>query len=109
MTDPDAYVRNLKDIGDAIKRHNAQLKILKSKKQESEKRLYIYMSKNNIDEYRGYKASKLAPKEKKPIKNKAEKKMDAIRLFSDTGINDPETFWEMFQNTQKLKPPDEDN
>jgi hypothetical protein len=110
MTDPDAYIRNLKDMGDSIKRHNAQLKILKDKKKATESRLYSYMIRNNLEEYGGYKAAKLAPKIKNPIKKKAEKKSDAMRLFSDTGITDPESFWEAFQSTQKIvKPQDEDS
>jgi hypothetical protein len=102
MTDPDAYVRNLKEIGDSIKRHNSQLKTLKEKKKAAERRLHAYMTRNNLIEYGGFKATTLAPKEKKPIKKKAEKKADAVRLFAETGITDPEGFWEAFQNTQKV-------
>jgi len=107
MADPDSYIRNLNSIGESIKRHNAQLKILREKKKESEKRLHSYMIKNNMEEYGGYKASKIAPKEKKLVKKKKEKKTDAIRLFSEIGITDPESFWDALQETQKVKSPDE--
>lgn len=107
MTDPDSYIRNLKEIGDSIKRHNSQLKILRDKKKATEQRLYTYMTKNNLEEYGGIKASKIAPKEKKLVKKKAEKKNDAIALFTEVGITDAETFWEAFQDTQKPKPREE--
>lgn len=109
MTDAESYVRNLKSIGDSIKRYSSQLKELKEKKKLAEQRLYNYMNRNNLEEYGGYKKAKLAPKERKPVKKPAEKKSDAMKLFSDTGISDPELFWEAFQSTQKPAPPNEDD
>lgn len=106
MTDPEGYVRNLKSINESIKRHSDQLKTLREKKKAAEDRLYRYMSKNNLDEYQGYKISKLTPKKKIKRKPEKEKKQDAIDLFCQNGIQDPETFWEQLKSTQKYKDPE---
>jgi|WetSurMetagenome_2_1015567.scaffolds.fasta_scaffold449112_1 hypothetical protein len=108
MTDPDAYVRNIDSINESIKRHNGQLKILRTKKLESQERLAIYMEKHGIEEYKGYKLAKIKPKQKLPQKKKKEKKSDAIKLFSEIGVDDPEALWEEFQRTQKYKLPSSD-
>lgn len=101
MSDPYSYVRNLAKIKDSEKRCTSQLKELRQKKKQTEQRLYEYMKKNNLDNFEGYKASKLAPKPKKMVKKKSEKDQDALKIISDVGISDPELFWETLKATQK--------
>jgi hypothetical protein len=91
-----------------MKRANKQILIMRKKKADVQMKLYAWMVKHNLDEYGGYKTSKLAPK-KKSRKNAKDKKQDALRLFSDIGVDDPETLWMEFQKTQKPLPPDEEN
>lgn len=98
----DSYVRQIKDVDAALKRLNAQAKELRKKKKEAQTRLHAWMVKNGVDEYGQIPAKKIAPKtpvKRKPVKKKKE---DAIRLFSQIGVNDPEELWEEFQRTQKL-------
>jgi len=107
MADPQSYVRNLTSINDSIKRHNQQLKILRAKKMDAQRRLHTYMVRNNLADFEGYNQTKIAPKVKLPVKKKADKKADAIRLFTDVGISDPEILLDAFQRTQKYTPSEE--
>ncbi len=100
--DMDSYARNLKNIEESIKRHNAQLKDLRVKKIAAEERLRNIMQRRGVNEYEGYKLDKLGPKPKKSVKKKAEKKADAVKLFREANIDNPELFWDMFQDTQKV-------
>ncbi len=74
MSTPDGYVRELKTVDDTISRYNILLKSLREKKKTTQTRLYAYMEKNNLEEYGGYKASKLAPRKKVPRKKDKDKK-----------------------------------
>lgn len=104
MTDPESYVRNLKNIDTSIKRYADQLKELKEKRKLTQQRLYAYMKKNGLEKYQGYELKKLEPKQKTPTKKKADKKRDAIQLFHNVGFDDPEALWNAFQDTQKVIP-----
>ncbi len=108
-TDPDAYVRNLKTMDAAIKKFNAQLKSIKQQREVTRERLYRYLVRNNLEEYGGYKAKSIAPKTKIPVKKKAEKEADALRLFREVGIDDPDAFLVAFHATQKFKKPTDDD
>ena len=99
------YVKQLSNIDAAIKRLNAELKKARLKKKIVCEHLHKWMKKNGMEEYEGYKAEKLVPK--KIIRKKPkEKKEAAIQLFSETGIPDPEGFWDQLQNIQKNVPVD---
>ena len=99
------YVRTLNSINKELKRLNDEKKRLTLEKKKIERFLYEAMKRTNVKEYQGYKTAKLSPKEKiKPLrKKKKEKYHDAIRLFTEVGIPDPEGFWNEFQRTQKIE------
>lgn len=89
-----------------MKRCNEQLKDLKVKKKKSEALLYSYMTRNHIEEYKGYKRDKLAPKPKKKTKTQKQKKIAVIGVLTQMGISDPETAWEAIREAQR---PEENN
>jgi hypothetical protein len=98
---PDAYIREIESINDALKRLNTHAKTLREKKKVTTNHLYSWMKNHDIDEYNGIKIEKIKPKEKKFRKKEKDKKEDAIRLFTEIGIPDPEGFWSEFRETQK--------
>ena len=102
MALPSSYVREINSIDVALKRYNSIVGDLRKKKALAKGRLHNWMTNHDITEYEGFKISSLQSK-RQPIKKKAEKKKDAIKLFSEIGIDDVEGFWEMFQDTQKIR------
>lgn len=102
MSAAEGYVRQIKSLDDALRRHNEQTKIIRVQRTKAKERLYKWMKSNNQDEYQGYKIDKLAPRPKVPRKKTKEKKEDALRLFSTIGVDDPEELWIAFQRTQKI-------
>jgi len=98
----DAYVSKIKTLDETIKRYNKLLKKLREQKKESQGHLYAYMVRRSLDEYKGIKLAKIAPKEAPIRKKQKDKKNDAIQLFNEIGIPDPEGFWHDFQETQKV-------
>ena len=65
------------------------------------------MKSHNIEEVDGVKITKLKPKtvlRKKP----SEKKRDAVELFKEVGIPDPNQFWDELMSTQKPKIQDDE-
>lgn len=106
MANPDAYIREIESIDEALKRVNKHAKELRAKKNASRERLYKWMEHNHVEEYKGYTTKKLAPKPKIKRKKPKEKKESAVRLFSEIGVDDPEALWEAFLETQKPVVPD---
>lgn len=100
MTTPAGYLRQIKELDQALKRYNLKTKELREKKKLAQHRLYKYMARRELDEYEGIRISSIAPKEKKIRKKAKDKKQDAIRLFAEAGIPDPVSFWDDFQSTQ---------
>lgn len=105
----EGYVRQIKDIDEALKRLNAQTKQLRAQKLTAKTRLYEWMKKREYDEYEGYKLAKIAPKPKIPRKKAKDKKADALRLFAEAGANDPEELYQAFLATQKVVAPQEED
>jgi hypothetical protein len=101
-TTADSYIRQIKDVDAALKRLNVQAKELRKKKKEAQSRLHSWMEKNKVEEYGEISLKKITPKPPAKRKPAKKKKDDAIRLFSQIGVNDPEELWEEFQRTQKL-------
>ena len=99
----DRYVKQLQDLDSTIKRLNKTISDARKKKKDTQKHLYAWMVKNNVDKLGGYTVKKIAPKlhkaKRKPPKQKKE---DALKLFNEIGITDPEAFWEEFEKTQKV-------
>lgn len=108
MTTPEGYIRQISSIEDALKRHNQQVKELRQKQRLAKTRLYEWMSAKGLEEYQGYTIKKVAPRPKIIRKKAKEKKEDALRLFSEIGVNDPEEFWDALQRTQKAGKLEED-
>lgn len=110
MASPSGYVYEIKSLRKEIKRLNDHLSVLRSQKRTAEGRLYNYMVKNNLNKYEGITLGSIKPNsEKFPRKRKSDKKRDAIQLFRDTGINDPETFWNQFLETQRYSTEESSN
>jgi hypothetical protein len=97
----DAYVRQLKDLSDALARLNSQTKDIREKQKQTKARFAEWMERKEIEEYQGYKLSKIKPKPRIPIKPKERRKNDAIRLFSEIGVTDPQDLWDRYQQTQR--------
>lgn len=102
---------SLKNMNAEIKRLNTQLKIMREEKKKTEERLYNWMTKRGIDDYCGFKRDRIKPKEKTILKRKPKKQKieDALKLFRDAGIPDPEEFYMQYQGTQKAIPPNEED
>jgi hypothetical protein len=102
MSRAESYVHEINSLEPEIKRLNQRLKQLREQKKTAENHLYQYMVRHNLEKFEGKTLKKLTPKQKQTRKPLANKKADAIKLFRETGIPDPETFWLEFQQTQKL-------
>lgn len=108
MALPSGYVREIKSIDETLKRYNKIISDLRKKRNIAKDRLVKWMQNHHMDEYEGFKLNKLS-KQRVPTKPKKEKKEDALKLFNEVGINDPEEFWKMFQATQKKNNEKKDN
>ena len=104
----EADVRRLKDLDDALKRANEKVSNLRKKKKDAQEKLYRSMEKNGVEKYEGYSISKLRPKVPAKRKPAKAKKKDAIRLFSEIGVDDPDELYEKFQRTQRIIKEEED-
>ena len=104
----DSYIREIKSLRKEIKRLNGSLKVLRDQKTVVEGHLYRYMKKNGIEKIDGITINSIKPREERlPRKKKSEKKRDAIELFQEIGVSDPEQLWLEFQATQRYQNPDE--
>lgn len=104
-----SYISEIDSITKSLRQYSKSSKELRKQKALAIERLYHWMKNHQLEEYEGYKLEKIAPKPKNLRKKAKEKREDALRLFSEVGINDPEEFWEAFQRTQKPAPPEEDS
>lgn len=96
-----SYVNEIKSIDAELKRLRERSSKLREQKQKAQSALYFFMKNNRHETYEGFKIDALAPKPKKSRKSAKQKKADAIVLFQETGIPDPENFWNSLQSTQK--------
>ena len=99
----ETYIKEIESLNKEIQRLNKEKKKHFDRKKKLETDLYHLMNRHNIPEYNGYKKEKLKPKIKTTMKRKKKKEKynDAIQLFIETGIPDPESFYEELQKTQK--------
>jgi hypothetical protein len=99
-----SYVREIKSIVQEIKRLNDTAKRLKTQKLEKEGYLYQYMKDRGMTEIEGIKIGKICPKnEKIKRKKQSEKRDDALKLFRQVGVDDPESLWNRLEETRKSK------
>lgn len=102
MSSGERYVKQLADIDATLKRLNSKTTELRKKKKEVQTHLHTWMVRHNHDKFEGYSVEKIAPKAKPKRKPASKKKQDALVLFQQVGIDDPERFWEEFTRTQKV-------
>lgn len=103
MASGESYARQLRDLSVSLDRLNKQVKDIKKKQLAAKTFLSLWMERNNLEVYQGFKLSKIKPKPKIPRKPAKEKERDALRLFNEVGIPDPTDFWTRLQATQKLR------
>jgi len=102
MFNPDSCVREIRSVEKELKRLGKQVKDLREQKKKAESRLLEYMKRNSIASYSGLHKELLEKKFLiKTYKKANEKREEAFRLFMETGIPDPENFWEKLRSTQK--------
>lgn len=95
-----SYINEIKSIDKELKRISVHTSNLRIRKKEIEQNLYNYMKDHNINELEGVKITKLCSK--KIRKKPSEKKRDALALFREVGIPNPDEFWDSFISTQKV-------
>jgi hypothetical protein len=86
-----------------LQRLNIITKKLRQQQDQAKQRVYRYMVAHNLEEIDGVTLKKVAPKEKFPRKKKSEKVNDALKLFRESGLTDPEGFWNELQKTQRYQ------
>lgn len=101
MSNPNAYIKEIDSLTFEIKRLNTVLKKLRKQKRAAQTHLYNYMVRNKIEKYGGHTIKSVCPRQSRPRKSKSAKKADAIELFRQVGIVDPEKFFTEFNATQK--------
>lgn len=95
------FTSELRKVEGELKHYNAKVNALRKSKTNLKLQLYNYMEKHNLQELEGYTLTELKPKEKKMRKSKistTQKKQNAISLFKNVGIINPEKFYEEFKN-----------
>lgn len=103
MSHPEAYVRVIKEIKEELTRLAVLSSELRIQKKEQEKYLRKYMKKNKLEKYKDITLKSITPKRPSLIKPKDKKKEDAINMFRDQGIENPEEFWNELQISQKFQ------
>lgn len=105
MAHPDGYVNEIESLNKEIKRLNAHLKSLREQRKTAQTHLYEYMVAHNLEKYNNITLKSVTPRQRKQRKPEKKKKEDAINLFRDIGVNDPEDFWLQFKATQSYTSP----
>lgn len=94
MTCPIYHIEQIEKLNRESKRLNLQLKVLRTQKKVHEKHIYIYMKRNSLETYKGFKLSKLEPKPQRKRIPKSQKQQAVMNLCRMTGIPDPQKFIE---------------
>lgn len=96
----ESYVNTIKSIDKELKRRREGIKKLNEEKKLNQRYLYQWMKSRGIDQLGGITLKSIEPKEKVIRKKPSEKKSEAIKLFHQIGVPDPQGFWEEFKKTQ---------
>ena len=104
MSNPEAYVREIKSICEEIKRSNTRLSTLREQRKYKQSLLYKYMVDRGLEKFEGITINSISPKAPKPRKPEVEKRKDAVELFRQAGISNPEDFYTEFKTTQIAHP-----
>ena len=96
------YADEILNIENEMKRVRKHLKDLRDLKIAPTKALYRYMKEHDLKVYKTIKIDKIAPSLPKPSKKlPSQKKKDALNFFRDSGVGNPEEFYQQFLLTQK--------
>jgi len=102
MNRAEAYRSEIESLKSEISRLREHMRRLTAQKKKAEHNLYNHMERTGLDKVGRITKKSIAPKNPpKPRKKKADKQRDAIQLFYETGIPDPEAFWDELQATQQ--------
>ena len=101
MNRADSYAREITSLDQEIKRLNAHLRGLRQQRKAAQERLYNHMNRNNLQKVGKITMRRVAPRKKTPRKPESIKRQDAIKLFKNIGVPQPEQFWREFKETQK--------
>lgn len=104
-----SYIYAINKINDELRRLNTRVKELKEYKKNQEEKLYLAMKALNIDNSGSYSKKILekkyggsdVPSTIKTRRTKKIKTEEAIRLFRETGIPNPDSFLAEFKKTQR--------
>ena len=102
MSKPEAYVKEIKSLTSEIKRSDDRIKGLKEQRKSKQKLLFKYMDEHELEKYEGITINSIRPKDSIKRKSEKEKRKDAIDLFRQIGIENPEEFYLEFKNTQRI-------
>lgn len=102
----ESYLREISSIDIELKRLSALSKSLREQKRRAQNNLHQYMVSHGLEKVGDGKNAitikKCAPPQpRRKVKPKKERKADAIELFRDVGIPNPEEFYEQWESTQK--------
>lgn len=102
----ESYLKEIHSIDAEIKRLNAHIKILRDQKRRTQSNLHRYMTSHELEKVgEGKESITLAkcapPKPRRKAKPKKNKRCDAIDLFREAGIPNPDEFYKQFESTQK--------
>ena len=100
------YVDQINNIESEMKRLRKRLKQLREFKIAPSKALHRYMVTNNLKIYKWITIKKITPTPKILRKPPSQKKKDALKFFREAGVGDPETFYQQYILTQKMKTPE---
>ena len=112
---PEAYVREITEIKEEVKRLRAHIINLNDQKKKAEAYLREWMIKNDEEKFVWSRPvdgkeekvtitlKSITPRAPSLTKPKNKKKKDAIALFKEQGILNPEEFWDSLQSIQKFE------
>ena len=96
------YADEILNIENEIKRLRKHIKDLRELKKAPTEALYRYMKNHDLKVYKTIKIEKIAPSlPKPPKKTPSQKKNDALKFFRESGVGNPEEFYQQFLLTQK--------
>lgn len=113
MRSQEYYLVEINNIDNELKRINEHAKNLRAQKAKTMGGLRQYMISNGLEQVSDGKKTislkKCEPRKKARSKPKKQKRSDAIQLFRDAGIPNPEKFYEEFESVQKIPTGDDQN
>ena len=99
----DSYISEIESIKKEISRLNVEIKNLRNQKIDAQKFLYEYMTEVEINEYKGYKITKLLQKPRVKSKKKKDKIKDGIAVLRNIGDPNPEKTYKQIMDAQRSK------